>query len=172
MTTALALGLMLSFEPKEHGIMRRPPRDPSEPLFSGTLVARIFMVAGLLVGGAWWIFEWEQGNGAPIEEARTAAVNMFIAIKIAYLLSCRSLTQPMREIGFFSNHWLLFGIAVQVAGQMAITYLPFMNTVFGTAPLSLGAWGLIVLGGAVAQAVVTTDKTVRRRLAERAAAST
>ena len=28
MTTAVALGLMLAFEPKEPGIMRRPPRDP------------------------------------------------------------------------------------------------------------------------------------------------
>src|SRR5690606_9084163 len=35
MTTAVALGLMLAFEPKESGIMERPPRDPGRPLLTG-----------------------------------------------------------------------------------------------------------------------------------------
>ena len=34
MTTAVALGLMLAFEPKEPGIMHRPPRDPRRPLLT------------------------------------------------------------------------------------------------------------------------------------------
>ncbi|MEU9247370.1 HAD-IC family P-type ATPase [Streptomyces sp. NPDC048385] len=37
MTTAVALGLMLAFEPKEAGIMQRPPRDPTRPLLTGAL---------------------------------------------------------------------------------------------------------------------------------------
>jgi cation-transporting P-type ATPase F len=167
MTTALALGLMLAFEPKEGGIMQRPPRDPSEPLFDRALVTRILLVAGLLVGGAWWIFEWELASGAELPEARTAAINLFIAVKIAYLLSCRSLTQSVRQIGFFSNRWILWGIAAQLLGQLAITYLPVMNTVFGTAPISLRTWLLIFLAGAVAQVVVITHKRLGRDRAER-----
>src|SRR5690606_17654320 len=41
MTTAVLLGLTLAFEPKERGIMSRPPRDPREPIVTGTLIARI-----------------------------------------------------------------------------------------------------------------------------------
>ena len=37
MTTAVLLGLMLAFEPKEPGIMSRPPRDPKTPILTGVL---------------------------------------------------------------------------------------------------------------------------------------
>ena len=73
MTTAVALGLMLAFEPKEAGIMTRPPRDPHQPLLTGALVVRILLVSALLVGGSWWLFEWEHASGASLAEARTAA---------------------------------------------------------------------------------------------------
>src|SRR5680860_1249761 len=69
MTTAVALGLMLAFEPKEPGIMTRPPRDPARPLLTGALVTRILLVSALLVGGTWWLFEWELDNGASLAEA-------------------------------------------------------------------------------------------------------
>lgn len=59
MTTAVALGLMLAFEPEEAGIMTRPPRDPVQPLLTRALVVRIALVSTLLVAGAWWLFEWE-----------------------------------------------------------------------------------------------------------------
>ena len=45
MTTALLMGLMLAFEPKEPGIMLRPPRDPSMPILTAPLIARIVMVS-------------------------------------------------------------------------------------------------------------------------------
>ena len=51
MTTAVALGLMLAFEPKEEGIMSRPPRDPRQPLLTGALAWRIVLVSALLVAG-------------------------------------------------------------------------------------------------------------------------
>lgn len=45
MTTALFLGLMLAFEPTEHGIMTRPPRDPRKAIITRALTTRILLVA-------------------------------------------------------------------------------------------------------------------------------
>ncbi len=103
MTTAVALGLMLAFEPKEPGIMTRAPRDPHQPLLTVALVVRILLVSALLVGGSWWLFEWELANGASLAESRTAAVNLFVVVEAFYLFSCRSLTGPAWRIGLFSN---------------------------------------------------------------------
>ncbi len=94
MTTAVVLGLMLAFEPREAGIMDRPPRAPDLPLLTRTLVWRTVLVAGLLVVGSWWIFVSEQARGVDLAEARTAAVNLFVAVEIFYLYSCRSLVGP------------------------------------------------------------------------------
>ena len=135
MTTAVALGLMLAFEPKEPDIMTRPPRDPRRPLLTGALVLRILLVSALLVAGSWWLFEWERDNGADLAEARTVALNLFVVVEIFYLFSCRSLTRSVWRIGLFSNTWVLGGVAVQVVAQAAITYLPVMNQLFGTAPI-------------------------------------
>ncbi|MGE5133583.1 MAG: HAD-IC family P-type ATPase, partial [Gemmatimonadota bacterium] len=163
MTTAVALGLMLAFEPKEPGIMHRPPRDPRKPLLTGVLVWRILLVSALLVAGAWWLFEWERGNGATLAEARTAAVNLFVLVELFYLFSCRSLTRSMWRIGLLSNRWIVVGVAVQLAGQLALTYLPPLAHLFQTAPISWDAW-LRILGLALAASlIVAIDKRLTRR---------
>ncbi|PZV96453.1 cation-transporting ATPase F [Micromonospora phaseoli] len=164
MTTAVLLGLMLAFEPKEAGIMRRPPRDPGRPLLTAALMIRIVLVATLLVAGAWWIFQWEQSNGADVAQARTAALNLFVVVEMFYLFSCRSLTRSAWRIGFFTNRWLLLGVAAQALCQLAITYLPPMNDIFGTAPIGVEVWLRILAVGVVAALVVAVDKRLRRNL--------
>lgn len=162
MTTAVALGLMLAFEPAEAGIMARPPRAPNRPLLTGALVARIMLVSGLLVAGAWGLFQWELDHGASVAEARSAAVNLFVIVEILYLFSCRSLTTSAWRLGLFSNRWLIAGVAVQVVGQLALTYLPVMNSLFETAPLDGGTWLRILAVASVAAGVVAVDKRLRQ----------
>ncbi|NES12816.1 MULTISPECIES: HAD-IC family P-type ATPase [Micromonospora] len=164
MTTAVFLGLMLAFEPKESGIMRRPPRDPARPLITRALMVRVLLVAALLVAGSSWLFHWEQQSGRSIAEARTAALNLFVVVEIFYLFSCRSLSQPVWRAGLLSNRWIVLGVVAQAAGQLAITYLPVMHRIFGTAPLSAGAWWRILAIGVVTAAVVAVDKRLRRHL--------
>jgi cation-transporting ATPase F len=163
MTTAVALGLMLAFEPQEAGIMTRPPRDPARPLLTGALIARILLVSALLVGGSWWLFVWEQATGATVAEARTAALNLFVVVMAAYLLSCRTLTGTAWRIGPLSNRWLLVGVAVQGVGQAAITYLPTMNHLFHTAPITGATWLRILAAATLAVLVVALDKRLHRR---------
>ncbi len=162
MTTAVALGLMLAFEPKETGIMQRPPRSPSRPLLTGALVVRILLVSTLLVAGSWWLFEWELAQGASVAQARTAAVNVFVAVELFYLFSCRSLTLSIWRLGVFSNRWVLGGVSVQILAQLAITYLPAMNTVFRTAPIGLEVWARILALALAAFLIVALDKRLRR----------
>ncbi len=164
MTTAVALGLTLAFEPKETGIMTRPPRDPRRPLLTRALMVRILLVSLLLVVGAWWLFEGELARGADPAEARTAAMNLFVCVEAVYLFNCRSLVGSVWRIGLFSNRWVVVGVTVQALGQLAITYLPAMNTVFGTAPLGVEVWLRIAALSTVAGVVVAMDKIVYRRV--------
>ncbi|MFZ5870231.1 MAG: HAD-IC family P-type ATPase, partial [Actinomycetota bacterium] len=162
MTTAVALGLMLAFEPKEAGIMERPPRDPRRPLLTGELVFRVLLVSALLVAGSWWLFTWELESGATLAEARTAAVNVFVAVELFYLFSCRSLTRSPWAVGLFSNRWLVVGVTVQILLQAALTYVPSMHALFGTAPIDGTTWLRILAVALLAWVVVGVDKYVRR----------
>ncbi|CAN5462476.1 cation-transporting P-type ATPase [soil metagenome] len=163
MTTAVALGLMLAFEPKEAGIMTRPPRDPDQPLLTRALIERILLVSTLLVGGAWWLFEWERAHGATLTEARTAALNLFVVVEAFYLFSCRSLHHSAWHIGLFSNRWLIVGVATQALAQLALTYLPAMNTVFQTAPLTVEGWLRIFAIAILVSLAVAAEKWLRAR---------
>lgn len=164
MTTAIALGLMLAFEPGEPGLMSRPPRNPALPLLTWALTLRVLLVSALLVGGTWWIFEWELAGGASLPEARTSAVNLFVTVELFYLFSCRSLTRPAWRMGPFSNPWVVVGVLVQAVGQIAITYSPVMNGLFHTAPISPEAWLRIFGLALLASMVVAVDKRFRRHI--------
>jgi cation-transporting P-type ATPase F len=83
---------------------------------------------------------------------------VFVVVMAFYLFSCRSLTEPVRRIGFLSNPWLLGGVALQALAQVAITYLPVMNDLFGTAPIDGATWLRILAVAVVTSAVVAVDK--------------
>ena len=162
MTTAVLLGLMLAFEPNEPGIMSRPPRDPGRPILTGVLVWRLFLVGLLLLGGAFGLFEWELMKGATVAEARTVAVNVFVLAELFYLFNCRSLTQSVFRLGFFSNPTLFGGVAAMLVLQLTFTYLPAMNGMFHSAPIGFREWGGILAVSVLVAAVVGIEKRLRR----------
>lgn len=163
MTTAVLLGLMLAFEPKEPDIMCRPPRDPKEPLLTTRLIGRIGIVATILLASAFGSFRWSLEQGYSHEVARTVAVNVFVMVELFYLFNCRSLTKSMFSLGLFSNRWILVGATAMVILQLAFTYLPTMNRLFHSAPIGWDAWWRILLTAVATYLIVGFEKWVRRR---------
>ncbi len=168
MTTAVLLGLMLSFEPKESDIMQRPPRDPQSPILTGVLLARILLVSLIMLVGAFGSFEWALEKQLGDAYARTVAVNVFVTVELCYLFNCRSLTKSMFQLGVFSNPWIGAGVSCMVVLQLLFTYTPFMNRFFHSAPIGWDAWWRILLTGLVAYLIVGLEKWVRRKWAIRA----
>lgn len=161
MTTAVALGLMLAFEPKEPGIMARPPRDPGQPILTGVLIERIVMVSILMLAGAYGVFLWELERTESIVAARTAAVNVFVMVELFYLFNCRSLEHSMFHVGLFSNPWIWRGMAAMTGLQLLLTYTPAMNRLFHTAPIDGPAWGLILAAAATVYVIVEVETWLR-----------
>ncbi len=164
MTTAVALGLMLAFEPKEPDIMRRPPREPNEPILTGTLIERIVLVSLLMLAGAYGVFLWEEQRTESIAAARTAAVNVFVMVELFYLFNCRSLEHTMFYVGLFSNPWIWRGVAAMVGLQILLTYTPVMNRLFHTVPIDGVAWLPIVGVAGTVYLLVGLEKWIRRQL--------
>ncbi len=168
MMTAIALGFALVFEPKESDLMQRPPRDPRRPLLDFALFMRTGLVSLIILGGAFGLFLWEQqARGLPLAEARTVTVNVIVVVECFYLLSCRSLTKPEWQIGFFANPWIFPSIATMIGLQLLFTYAPPMNRLFGSAPIDATSWLHVVAVGAFAYFVVGFEKLLRFRRANR-----
>jgi magnesium-transporting ATPase (P-type) len=163
--TAVALGLVLAFEPAEPGVMERRPRRRSEPILSGFLVWRIVFVSALFAAGAFGVFEWAMHRTGSVDVARTMVVNLFVVFEIFYLFSIRYLDQSsLRMAGLAGTPVVLAGLAAAAAFQALFTYAPFMNRLFVTAPLSAPECGVILACGIALFVVLEFEKLARRRL--------
>jgi Ca2+-transporting ATPase len=171
LVATVALALPLAFEAAEPDVMRRKPRDPDAPVFSGFLIFRTVVVAVLMAAGAIGLFLYEfyaaRDPGQPFElavrEAQTMAVTTVVFFQIFYLLNCRSLKDSIFKIGLWSNPVVYLGIAALVVLQLMFVYLPWMNAWFSSAPLSLDAWLKCIAAAMIVLPIISIEKRLRRR---------
>jgi sodium/potassium-transporting ATPase subunit alpha len=150
---ALALGV----EPPESNIMKYPPRPPERGLIDRSLLFRGYIFIGfisaisVLFAYFYVLFNggWQWGVVLPMDYplARQAATATFLGIvimQIGNVFACRSAKDSIFSLGFLSNKLVIIGIAFEIVFSAFIIYHPFGNKIFGTAPLSLDVW-LILL---------------------------
>lgn len=136
---ALALG----FEPAEGDVMRRPPRSPKESLFSRGMGYNIIWTGLLMAVLTLGLFYWHGFVGdQALARARTLAFFTLAGLQMANVLSVRMERQLVFGKAFFGNPRLLAAVALTLAGQLAVTYVPFLQRVFKTAALSSLELGL------------------------------
>ena len=168
--TDTLLGLPLAFEPKEAGVMHRPPRDPRQPFLTHALLMRTGLVSLIMVAGGMGLFYWEiRVAQTGLAAARTAVVNVIVLIEAVYLFNCRSLNRSLFTMGLFTNRWALGGAFSMLGAQLVFTYAPVMNRLFHSAPISGESWMRIAVVAAVSFAAVELEKWIRfgRRHEER-----
>jgi Ca2+-transporting ATPase len=141
---AMALGV----DPIDRGIMHRPPRDPQESIFSHGLGRRIITSGTVIAVLTLAVFGLTYYDGHNLDVARTMGFNTLVFLQLFYVFSCRSEHLTIREIGVLSNPHLIWAVLISTVLQMGVNYLPFLQTVFHTVPLSLHQW-LIIIGVAL-----------------------
>ncbi len=160
--TDTLLGLPLTFETKEADLMRRPPRNPEQPLLTRPLIMRTGLVSLFMVIGGLSLFLYELHiQHADIAQARTTVVNVIVLIEAVYLFNCRSLTHPVSYIGWFSNRWAIAGALSMLAAQIFFTHAPIMHRLFHSAGITPAAWLRIAGLSLAVFAVVEFEKWLR-----------
>ena len=159
------LGLILAFEPAEPDIMSRKPRATGEALLSRFLVWRVLLVSALMAAGAFGVFQWGIESGASVETARTMVVNAVVAMGIAYLFNVRYLHAPsLTWHGIVGTPAVLIGVGLVLLLQLALTYLPPMNQIFETQPLTLLQAAVTLATGAILFFLLELEKQLQRLL--------
>jgi len=164
MVTAITLSLALAYEPAERGIMTRPPRKPGGSLVSGSELGFVAVVSLLIGGATIGLFYSVAATGVDIDYARTEAVAMLALGQLAYLFNCRFMTRSSLTLDVFrGNRIIWWSAAALIALQLVYTYVPFMNDLFGSRPLSVGSWVLPVVLSIAIFLAVEALKALRRR---------
>ena len=154
-------GLALAYEPAEPNAMQRPPRDPRQSIFAGGLGWFVGWV-GLLIGGLTLGTQaWALHDGDAHWQTMTFTVLCFTQLGNA--LAIRSSRESLFTLGLFSNKPMLGAVAVSIALQLLIIYLPFFNKIFTTSALTWGELGLTVAISSLVFWAVELQKLLARR---------
>jgi len=152
----------LTFEPGEKGVILRPPRDPREGVISRVLLERTVLVGLLISAGVVYNFIHALNIGESLEQARTIAVTTMVFFQFFQTINSRSEFQSIFRISPFSNPYLLYALMASILAQLASIYVPALQWIFRTEPLSFVEW---VKVGAISLTVillVEIDKWLRR----------
>ena len=177
--------LALSREPAEPRLLDRPPRPRTQAVISRRMLARAWGFLGLIsatlvmtgffltLRHAGWHAGAATGPGSLLhhgyQQATTVAWLGIVACQIGTAFAVRTDHAALRSVGVFSNRFLLGAIGVALAFAAALIYLPALNSIFGTAPLSpaplatVAPFPFIVWGADELRRFLLRQRAVRRR---------
>ena len=158
-------GLALAAEPAEHGVMRRPPRPPQESLFARGMWQHMLVFGLLLAALCLGVQAWALANGNA--HWQTMVFTVLTLGQMAHVMGIRSETLPLWRLGLRSNTPLLLAVLLTFVLQMATIYVPVLNPVFKTEPLSALELAICLAASAVVWLAVEAEKAWRRRQAAR-----
>jgi Ca2+-transporting ATPase len=152
--------LALSVEPAEEDVMGRPPRHPKESIFAQGLGLHAIWV-GLLMGGiVLFVQAWSIKTGHA--HWQTMVFTVLCLTQLGHVLAIRSEKKSLFTIGLFSNKYLLGAVVLTFILQMATIYVPALNPVFKTEPLTLNELAFTLVLSSVVFFAVEIEKLIKR----------
>ena len=145
--------------------MKRPPRHPKESIFAEGLGAHIIWV-GLLMGGV-SILTQALSINTGTTHWQTMVFTVLCLSQIGHVLAIRSETESLISMGLLSNKPLLGAVALTFGLQMATIYVPLLNPVFKTEPLSVNELAFTLIMSSAVFIAVEIEKMVKRRRRDR-----
>ncbi|MEW6713753.1 MAG: calcium-translocating P-type ATPase, PMCA-type [Nitrospirota bacterium] len=128
--------LALTVEPEEGVVMKRPPRHPKESIFAYGLGIHAIWVGLLMAGAVIFIQAWSISTGHA--HWQTMVFTVLCLTQLGHVLAIRSERESLFKIGLLSNKPLLGAVLLSFISQMATIYVPFLNPIFRTEPLTAG----------------------------------
>ena len=153
-------GLALAVEPAEKDVMKRPPRDPRENIFTGMWMQIIWV--GVLMGGI-SIFTQDMAIRSGTSHWQTMVFTVLCLSQMGNVLALRSEKESLFSQGLFSNLPLLGAFLLTIALQLSTIYVPFLNPIFKTAPLTLRELFITFGLSSIVFFAVEVEKLIKRR---------
>lgn len=154
-------GLALVAEPAEGEVMKRRPRPPRESIFAHGMWQHIVWVgsAMALIGLVMQAYAVRLTPG----HWQTMVFTFLTLAQMGNVLASRSERESLFRQGLFSNIPLLGAVLLTIALQLTIVYVPVLNPIFRTAPLTLPELAVCLLLSVLVFALVEIEKYLVRR---------
>jgi P-type Ca2+ transporter type 2C len=132
--------IAMAFEPAEGNELKRPPRNPSEPILKSLMVQRVVISAIFMGVLAFGVFQWLITNGYSIESARNLTLLLMVLFENIHIFNSRSETISIFKQKLFRNSFLLISIGAAQALHISAMYIPVLKDVLHIHAVSLQEW--------------------------------
>jgi P-type Ca2+ transporter type 2C len=144
---ALAMGV----DPTTGDVMTRPPRQRDDRVIDARMWYGVIQIGAVMALLTLLTIDYYlpggliEGNEATqdLANARTAGFTVLVLAQLFNCFNARS-DRTSAFVNPFVNRWLWGSIALAVLLQVAVVHVGWLNTAFGTVPLSLEQWALCV----------------------------
>jgi len=141
---ALALGQ----ERGEPDVMLRQPRKKHEPIMNRQMLIGIASQSVAIFAAVFIAFQIGlnryPAEGMASDGARTIAFITLIMAELLRSFSARSENYPVISLGLLKNTILNKAVLLSLALMLIVVYVPFLNPIFSTVPLSAADWLFMV----------------------------
>jgi len=138
------LVIAFAFEPKQKLGTTKQDRNKLKVLVDKVTIERIIIMGLVMSLGTVYLFSY-YNTFEGIEVARTVALTLLAVYQWVNVWNCRSEKKSVFSQNPFSNHYFIYALAIVSVLHMALLYVPFMQHIFSTVPLSLEQWIVIAL---------------------------
>ena len=142
--------------------MMRPPFHPTESIFSRGLGSQIIWI-GTLMG----LLSLAVGYGAFLNDPdgpwQTMVFTTLVLSQMGNALAIRSNRDSIFTVGLFSNRLMVFAILITFALQLLLIYVPFLQNIFKTEPLSAQNLAICLAASVVVLIILEIYKWIQRR---------
>ena len=153
-------GLAFTVEPAEENVLKRLPRKPGESFFAGGLGVHILWVGSLLgtlcLGIQACTFYFGHYNW------QTMIFTVLSISQLGHAMAIRSDTKSLFKQGVFGNRQLALAVLLTLGLQIAAVYVPFMQNMLGTQPLSIPELLICILLSSIVFWAVEIEKYCKR----------
>jgi len=151
--------LALATENADEGVMSRPPRHPKESIFAQGMDKYIIIIGVLMAG----ITLATQALSIKRDiHWQTMVFTVLCLSQLGNALACRSDERTLISLGIFSNPFLFFSTIILFLVQMAVIYLPFLNPIFKTQPLTIIELIICIALSSIIFFVAEVEKLIKR----------
>ncbi|MFA6588085.1 MAG: cation-transporting P-type ATPase [Patescibacteria group bacterium] len=160
--------ISMTQEPADPGILEEPPVKPTRPII-GNFTRFMMLLLALTVGGGSLLLFWlGWSDGQALAYGRTMVFTSISVVHLMVVFTTRTLRRPMYYTSPFHNPSLIFAVFISLALQLVAVYTSFGQRVFGTIPLGISDWALILLLGVITIVICEFSKIWfrRRQIAE------
>jgi len=164
---ALALGM----EPAEEGVMKQPPRDPNEGIFSKGTGFRILM-QGILIGALTLIayvygVNYGKKQGLSFEEYELIGRTMaFFTLSLSQLVHAFNNRYELKSVianGMFKNKYLNIAVLISLFIQIMVLSTSFLRKIFKVTLLNSEQIVIVLLCSIAPLVVVEIAKLFRKK---------